>query len=156
MMNIYFPDEEITDNDLYFICYMIERVARKLHQKNKYVVNTIGRDALKHLISVANVLHAENPKDVEDDWIAAYQLKKGDFDIADVNKELVRQIPSAMQMGKVYQRLIVDTALWNENYVDGICRVYNNDICDIIDNYNCSAYYEPSYIIARAYQNGGF
>ncbi len=24
MMNIYFPDEEITDNDLYFICYMIE------------------------------------------------------------------------------------------------------------------------------------
>ena len=46
-------------------------------------------------------------------------------------------------MGKVYQRLIVDTALWNENYVDEIYRVYNSDICDIIDNYNCSAYYEP-------------
>ena len=156
MTNKYFPDEEIQKNDLYFICYMIERVARKIHQKNRYVVNRIGKDELYHLISVANVLHAENPKDVEDDWIAAYQLKKGDVDIADVNKELVRQIPSAMQMGKVYQRLIVDTALWNENYVDGICRVYNNDICDIIDNYNCSAYYEPSYIIARAYQNGGF
>ena len=156
MTNKYFPDEEIQKNDLYFICYMIERVARKIHQKNRYVVNRIGKDELYHLISVANVLHAENPKDVEDAWIAAYQLKKGDFDIADVNKELVRQIPSAMQMGKVYQRLIVDTALWNENYVDGICRVYNNDICDIIDNYNCSAYYEPSYIIARAYQNGGF
>ena len=156
MTNKYFPDEEIQKNDLYFICYMIERVARKIHQKNRYVVNRIGKDELYHLISVANVLHAENPKDVEDDWIAVYQLKKGDFDIADVNKELVRQIPSAMQMGKVYQRLIVDTALWNENYVDGICRVYNNDICDIIDNYNCSAYYEPSYIIARAYQNGGF
>ena len=156
MTNKYFPDEEIQKNDLYFICYMIERVARKIHQKNRYVVNRIGKDELYHLISVANVLHAENPKDVEDDWIGVYQLKKGDFDIADVNKELVRQIPSAMQMGKVYQRLIVDTALWNENYVDGICRVYNNDICDIIDNYNCSAYYEPSYIIARAYQNGGF
>lgn len=24
---------------LYFLCYMIERVARKLHQRNKYVVN---------------------------------------------------------------------------------------------------------------------
>lgn len=23
-------------------------------------------------------------------------------------------------------------------------------------NYNCSAYYEPSYVIARAYYNGGF
>lgn len=52
--------------------------------------------------------------------------------------------------------MIVDTTLWNENYVDEIYRVYNSDICDIIDNYNCSAYYEPSYIIARAYQKVGF
>ena len=89
-------------------------------------------------------------------WIETYQLENGDFDISDVNKELVSQIPSVIQMGKVYQRLIVDTALWNENYVDEIYRVYNSDICDIIHNYNCSAYYEPSYIIARAYQKGGF
>lgn len=88
-------------------------------------------------------------------WIETYQLENGDFDISDVNKELVSQIPSAIQMGKVYQRLIVDTTLWNENYVDEIYRVYNSDICDIIDNYNCSAYYEPSYIIARAYQRVG-
>lgn len=51
-------------------------------------------------------------------WIETYQLENGDFDISDVNKELVSQIPSVIQMGKVYQRLIVDTALWNENYVD--------------------------------------
>jgi hypothetical protein len=48
---------------------MIERIARKLHQKNQYVVNTIGKDAMYHLISVANVLHAENPLDVEDKWV---------------------------------------------------------------------------------------
>ena len=35
MTNIYFPNEGITVNDLYFICYMIERVARKLHQRNR-------------------------------------------------------------------------------------------------------------------------
>ena len=39
---------------------------------------------------------------------------------------------------------------------DEIIRVYNNLICEVIDNYNCSAYYEPSYVIARAYQNGDF
>ena len=89
-------------------------------------------------------------------WIETYQLENGDFDISDVNKELVRQIPSAMQMGKVYQRLISDTLVPEEDYVDGIIRVYNNEICDTIDNYNCSAFYEPSYVIARAYQNGGF
>lgn len=33
MTSIFFKDETITKNDLYFLCYMIERVARKLHQR---------------------------------------------------------------------------------------------------------------------------
>ena len=156
MTNIYFQDEEITTNDLYFICYMIERVARKLHQKNHYVVNTIGRAELVHLISVANVLHCENPLQVEDDWINEYELKTGDYDITNVDRELAEIIPTPLQMGKVYQRLISDTLQPDEDYVDGIIRIYNNDICDVLDNYNGSAFYEPSYVIARAYQNGGF
>ena len=156
MKNIYFPDEEINRNDVYFICYMIERVARKLHQRNKYVVNEIGKENLEHLISVANVLHAENPLAVEDDWIEEYDLAEGNVDVTAVDPELVTTIPSAIQMGKVYQRLIYDTMLPGESEVEGIIRVYNDEICDVIDNYNCSAYYEPSYVIARAYQNGGF
>lgn len=156
MTNIYFSDEEITVNDLYFICYMVERVARKLHQRNRYVVNSIGKEELKHLISVANVLHAENPLAVEDAWIRDYALEQGDVDVTLVDKDLVDKMPTPLQMGKVYQRLIVDTLQPNENYVDGIIRVYNDEICDVIDNYNCSAYYEPSYVVARAYLNGGF
>ena len=156
MTNIYFPDEEIKKNDVYFICYMIERVARKLHQRNKYVVNKIGKGQLEHLISVANVLHAENPLAVEDDWIEEYNLAEGNVDVTAVDPELVTIIPSATQMGKVYQRLVYDTMQPGESEVEGIIRVYNDEICDVIDNYNCSAYYEPSYVIARAYQNGGF
>ena len=156
MTNIYFPDEEIKKNDVYFICYMIERVARKLHQRNKYVVNKIGKGQLEHLISVANVLHAENPLAVEDDWIEEYNLAKGNVDVTAVDSELVTTIPSTTQMGKVYQRLVYDTMQPGESEVEGIIRVYNDEICDVIDNYNCSAYYEPSYVIARAYQNGGF
>jgi len=156
MKNIYFSDEDITKDDVYFICYMIERVARRLHQRNSYVVNRIGRENLEHLISVANVLHAENPLAVEDDWIKEYRLTEGDFDVAAVDPELVTRIPGAIQMGKVYQRLIFDTLQPGESEVEAIIRVYNHEICDVIDNYNCSAYYEPSYVIARAYQNGGF
>ena len=85
MTNIYFPDEEINKDDVYFICYMIERVSRKLHQRNRYVVNKIGKDNLEHLISVANVLHAENPLDVEDDWIETYHLAAGNEDITAVH-----------------------------------------------------------------------
>ncbi len=85
-----------------------------------------------------------------------YKLENGNINVADVDTELVEKIPTATQMGKVYQRLIFDTALPHESEVDGIIRVYNDPICKVIDNYNCSAYYEPSYVIARAYQNGGF
>ena len=101
MTNIYFPEEKIQKNDLYFICYMIERVARKLHQRNRYVVNTIGKENLEHLISVANVLHAENPTAIEDEWIGEYSLERGNVDVTEVDEELVNKIPSATQMGKV-------------------------------------------------------
>lgn len=76
--------------------------------------------------------------------------------MSDVNHDLVDNIPSATQMGKVYKRLILDTLLPDEDYVQGMLRVYNDDICETIDNYNASAYYEPSYFIAWAYNNSGF
>lgn len=156
MTNIFFPDEEITRNDLYFLCYMTERVARKTKQRNKYVINSIGKDELARLISLASVLHCENPLKIEDQWIEDYSLKQGEFDVTDVDPELVDSPPTATQMGKVYTRLIISTLSPEENYVEGMIRVYNDPICEIIDNYNCSAYYEPSYIIARAYNDGGF
>ena len=156
MKNIYFNDEDIELNDLFFMCYMIERVARNIHQKNRYVVNKIGKERLYHLISVANVLHSENPIKIENEWIEEYHLERSDFDIENVDKELVEHIPTTTQMGDVYKRLIRDTLKSNEDYVEGIIRVYNDKICDVIDNYNCSAFYEPSYVIAKAYQAGGF
>lgn len=76
MTNIYFEDEEISENDLYFLCYMIKRVARKLHQRNRYVVSHINPQEWLHLISIANVLHCENPVKVEDDWIMRLPFRK--------------------------------------------------------------------------------
>lgn len=156
MMNVLFEDEVVTENDLYFICYMIERVSRYLHQRNRYVVNKVPKEEWKRLISLASVLHCENPDKVVSEWISEYHLEMGNFDIQNVDKELVDEIPQPTQIGKVYMRLIVDTMTENEDYIDAMIKVYNDDICLKIDDYNCSAYYEPSYVIARAYLNGGF
>lgn len=72
-------------------------------------MNKFGYDNLYHLISVANVLHCENSDKVVDDVIEEYELKQGNFHIEDVNCELCTHIPSELDMGKVYTRLIVDT-----------------------------------------------
>lgn len=108
MINKYF-DEPIVENDLFYICFLIEKVSRHLHQRNAYVVNKLGYDPLYHLISVANVLHCENSDQVVCDVIEEYELEQGNFYIEDVNRELCTNIPSELDMGKVYTRLIVDT-----------------------------------------------
>ena len=155
MINKYF-NEPIVENDLFYICFLIEKVSRYLHQRNAYVVNKLGYDPLYHLISVANVLHCENSDQVVDDVIEKYELKQGSFHIDDVNRELCTNIPSELDMGKVYTRLIVDTLYQDEDYIEGIIRIYNDQICKTLDDYNNGAYYEPSYVIARAYKNGEF
>ena len=76
MTNVFFKDEEITENDLYFLCYMVERLARRLHQHNRYVVNQIAPEEWRRLISLANVLHCENPSKLESEWRRARQSMK--------------------------------------------------------------------------------
>lgn len=88
--------------------------------------------------------------------IEEYGLKQGDFHIEDVNRELCTHIPTELDMGKVYTRLIVDTLYPGEDYIEGIPRIYNDEICKTLDDYNNGAYYEPFYVIARAYKNGEF
>lgn len=156
MKNVFFPDEEITKDDLFFMCSIIERVARKLKQHNRYVVNQIGLKGLRDKLSLANVMHSENQEAVVQRFIEEFNLEEGTFDITDVNYSLVNAIPTVLDMGKVYSRLILSTLSGNEDYAEAIIRVYNNPICDIIDNYNGSAYYEPSYVLTRSYYNGVF
>ncbi|MBD5466100.1 MAG: hypothetical protein HDR22_09870 [Lachnospiraceae bacterium] len=156
MTNKFFEEETITKNDLFFICYMVERVARKIHQSNAYVIDAIGYENLVREISLAEVLHCENPEKVQDDWIDNYKLKSGNFYIENVNRELVDKIPTATQMGKVYSRLILQTLEEGEDFIQGMIRVYHSKIVSIIDDYNTSAYYEPSYILKKAYYAGNF
>ena len=59
-----------------------------IKQKNKYVVNAIGKDELYHLLSCASTLHCENLEKVEADWIRDYGLVEGSFDITNVDSEL--------------------------------------------------------------------
>jgi hypothetical protein len=102
------------------------------------------------------VLHSENPLAVAAEWIEEFDLQKGLYDVTAVNTELCNRIPTETQMGKVYKRLILSTLQDGEDFADAILRVYNNPICETIDNYNSSAYYEPSPYIAQSYYAGEF
>ncbi|SFB08015.1 hypothetical protein [Clostridium frigidicarnis] len=63
---------------------------------------------------------------------------------------------STFKVEKVYKRLMLNTLEPNEDYIHGLIRVYNAKICNIIDDYNSSAYYEPLPTIIRSYYNSSF
>ncbi len=155
MSNKYFPNQALTFNDLYFVCYMIERVARTIHQRNRYVVERIGYEGLLHELSIADTNHCLNPEQVVSDWIETYRLEQGGTNITLVDPRYTDKVPTETQMGKVYARLIQSVNQTNDLPAT-IMQVYSSLICDVIDNYNTGAYYEPSYIQTRAYINGGF
>ena len=155
MSNIYFPDEKITFGDLYFVCYMIERVARSIKQPNWYVVERIGKDGLARQLSIADTNHCLNPEQVVSNWKEEYHLENGTTDVTRVNSLYTDTVPSATQMGKVYARLIENISQ-GQDLIQSIQDVYASPICNIIDNYNSGAYYEPSYVQVRAYRNGAF
>lgn len=156
MSNIYFPDEEIGFNELYFVCYMIERTARHLKQPNRYVVEKLGKEALERQLSIASTNHCLNPEQVVADWVDEYGLKNGDVDVTKVDPRFTDKVPTDTQMGKVYARLTLSVSQPDESLADAMMQVYASPICQTIDNYNTSAYYEPSYVQTRAFYAGAF
>ena len=51
MKNVFFPDEVITKEDVFYVCSLIERIAHRLKQPNRYVVNCMGKQALAEKLS---------------------------------------------------------------------------------------------------------
>ena len=116
----------------------------------------MGKQALAEKLSLANVMHSENQQAVVERLIDEFRLQEGNYDVTNVNPALVDHIPTEQDMGKVYMRLVLSTLYSWEDYADAILCVYNDKICRTIDNYNGSAYYEPSYYLTRCYYSGTF
>lgn len=79
MKNIYFPEEDIVEDDLFYICFMLEKVARFVKKPTSYIVKQIGEKNLYHLLSCAQALHCDNPEKVAREWVNDYAIQEGNF-----------------------------------------------------------------------------
>mgnify|MGYP003091847820 FL=1 len=148
-----YTDEEVIRLNVFFVCYIIEIIARQIHQRNKYVVNMMGEDEIAKKINDASFLHVNSSSRVANSWINEYNLKKGKFDITDVNSDSVDVIPPPDQMAKLYTRLILMTLDDENDYVKSLIKVYNHPMCKKIDDYSCGIFTEPVSVIIRTYFN---
>ena len=144
--------EDQKENDLFFVCSLIDYIGRKTKNYRSTVVNALGNKELQHVYDYADVYHCENIDKVSDELIAKHHIEEGYFD----NVSSARYtIPSHWDIGKVYQRLILDVAhATDKDIIDTLVVVYNSWITRKIDNYNSSMYYEsPSYLF-ESYKAG--
>ena len=137
--------EDKKDNDLFYLCGLIDYIARKTKNKRSYIVNKLGRERLEKIYDLADVYHCDNIDRVSDDFIEESDIKNGTFDNV---KECGYAIPSHWDIGKVYKRLVKKVAEEDDiDTIEALIKVYNSFISPKIDDYNSSVYYEnPSYI----------
>ncbi len=140
------------DNDIFFLCALIDKIGRITKNKRKDVVNQLGKDKIKHIYELAEVYHSDNLDRVSDDFIRNSNIKEGIFDNV---KDCKYAIPSHWDIGKVYGRLVrnlVDRE--NIEVEEAVLKAYNSFVSEKIDDYNSAFYYDNSHNILMRYYYG--
>lgn len=136
--------ENDNDNNLFFVCSIIEYIARKTKNTKEYIVKKLGKENINKIYTLAEVYHSENIEKVTDEIINDNKIETGNYDII---KKCKYKIPTFWEIGKVYQRLIIKISNNQSEYINTLICVLTSWIIPKIDNYNSSLYYEnPSYI----------
>ncbi len=137
------------NDDLFFLCTVIEYVARQTHNHVRDIVNKLSDDDIVHQLRVASVNHCLSMEQICDEWIEDYNISEGSFD----NVSSCRYaVPSVTAIGRVYQRLILD--VMKENVIETLRKVYNSFISDEISDYNSSFYYSNPDYLKCSYEAG--
>lgn len=144
--------EDKKSNDLFYVCSLIEYIARKTKNKNSDIVNYLGINNINKIYDLADVYHSENIDSVCDEFIKKGKIVTGNYD--NVGRCLY-SVPSYWDIGKVFKRLIIMVSKNDKiPIVDALIKVYNSYVCDKINDYNSSFYYDNPQNIFNAYLYG--
>ncbi|MDR3237990.1 MAG: hypothetical protein LBT84_05765 [Spirochaetia bacterium] len=140
------------DNDLFFVCAVIEQIGRTTTNRRADVVRAIGEKKLSHLFELADVYHCEPVENTANDLIENHNITKSDFDNVSNCKY---KVPYFMDIARVYMRLIVDVMKQNDTSpIDALIAVYSSWISGKIDDYNSSMYFENQQYLYESYIAG--
>ncbi|MBR1437126.1 MAG: hypothetical protein IJ587_01185 [Synergistaceae bacterium] len=144
----------MTNNNLFFLCSLIEFIGRQQKLARNEVVSLLGQEAVKHIYGFADVLHSEPISKVADEYIDLRQVGTGNFDNVAACKYTV---PSYWDIGKVYARLIQDVSgdISDKGKIIGTLKeVYGSWISDSLSNFNTDFFYQPHDYIRECYFEG--
>ena len=137
-------------NDIFYVCSMIEYVARKTKNHRKDIVLALGKKGIEHQLNVADINHSLKFEQVSDEWIEDYKITIGDFETVENCRY---SVPSETAIGGVYKNLILDI-LKDNDIAQEIINVFSSFISDEISNFNSNLYYTNPDYIKCSYESG--
>ena len=134
---------EIERNDFFYVCSLIEYIARQTKNRRRVIVEALGKEGIEKQLYDAEVNHCLSFDQVSDEVIERYKIPEGDFDTI---TECRYEVPSFMYIGKLYSILIEDCAE-PEREVDELIKIFSSFISDKISDFQTDIYYQnPSYL----------
>jgi len=140
---------EKEENDLFYVCSLIEYVGRKTKNRRGDVVAAMDDACLKHYLEYADINHCLPFERVSNELIAECRIKEGTFDTI---TDCKYSIPTETSIGRVYSTLIGQTS--DGNIDQTLRKVFGSFISDEISDFANGVYYQnPSYLL-ESYKAG--
>ena len=138
------------ENDLFYVCSLIEYIGRERKLRRADVVSALGEDSIRRIYRYADTFHCEQIAKVANDFITLRSIPSGDFD----NVAKCRYaVPSYWDIGAVYARLIEDVAD-GADPVSKLMEVYASWMSDALSRFNSDLFYQSRGYIAECYRAG--
>lgn len=130
-------------NDLFYVCSLIEYIARQTNNKRGAVARALGESGIRKQLYDAQVNHCLSFEQVSDEVVEQYKIKNGDFDTI---TNCRYKVPGFQDIGGLYSILIEDCAEPGEE-VEELMKIFSSFISDEISDFQTDVYYQnPSYL----------
>ena len=137
-------------DDIYYVCTMIEYVARETNNHRRDIVGCLSKKNIEHQLKVAEVNHCLSFEQVSDEWVEQYAITEGKYNTIDNCKY---SVPTVTSIGRVYQQLVLSTMEECEE-AQAIMDVFSSFISDEISNFNSNVYYSNPDYLKCSYEAG--
>ena len=137
-------------NDIFYVCSLIEFIARKSKNKRGVVVMALGESGIRKQLDDAPVNHCLSFEQVSDEIMEFYHIPNGDFDTITGSRF---SIPSYTAIGGLYSLLVKEISPPGHE-IATIFNLFKSFLSDRISNFSSDLYYQnPSYLV-ESYKAG--
>ena len=137
-------------NDYFYVCSLIEYIARQTKNKRRVITNALGERGIQKLLQDAEVNHCLSFEQVSDKVSEEYNIPYGNVDtISDCRYT----VPGFLDIGKLYCIMIEDCASAGEELQE-LMHIFGSFISDEISDFQTGLYYQSPNYLECSYREG--